>query len=129
MTASRGLFERKGVTRHSIHHLLEYSEGLADAPDANRARFLLEHLYQLGWAMQRGDQVIGYVHWALVDNFEWANGYCPHFGLFAYDQTTGVRTAKGSVATYSSIIASGRVTTDDVAAAAPYVPPPAECYP
>ena len=103
--------------------------GLADAPDANRARFLLEHLYQLGWAMQRGDQVIGYVHWALVDNFEWANGYCPHFGLFAYDQTTGVRTAKGSVATYSSIIASGRVTTDDVAAAAPYVPPPAECYP
>ena len=103
--------------------------GLADRPDANRARFLLEHLYQLGWAMQRGDQVIGYVHWALVDNFEWANGYCPHFGLFAYDKTTGVRTAKGSVATYSSIIASGRITTDDVAAAAPYAPPPAECYP
>jgi beta-glucosidase len=97
--------------------------GIADVADANRARFLLEHLYQLGWAMQRGDPVLGYFHWALVDNFEWANGYCPHFGLFAYDKTTGARTAKGSVSTYGSIIARGRITTDDVAAAPAYVAP------
>jgi beta-glucosidase/6-phospho-beta-glucosidase/beta-galactosidase len=109
--------------------MLVTENGLADAADANRARFLLEHLYQLGWAMQRGDQVIGYMHWALVDNFEWANGYCPHFGLFSYDKATGARTAKGSVATYSAVIASGRVTTDDVAKAAPYVAPASECFP
>lgn len=101
--------------------------GLADVADANRARFLLEHLYQLGWAMQRGDPVLGYFHWALVDNFEWANGYCPHFGLFGYDPTTGARSVKGSVATYTSIIQSGKVTTADIDAAAPYVPPPMEC--
>ena len=71
--------------------MLVTENGLADAPDANRARFILEHLYQLGWAMKRGDPVIGYIHWALVDNFEWADGYCPHFGLFAYDKTTGAR--------------------------------------
>jgi beta-glucosidase/6-phospho-beta-glucosidase/beta-galactosidase len=109
--------------------MLVTENGIADAADANRARFLLEHLYQLGWAMQRGDSVLGYVHWALVDNFEWANGYCPHFGLFSYDKTSGERTAKGSVATYSSVIASGRVTTSDVSAAAPYVAPPSECEP
>jgi beta-glucosidase/6-phospho-beta-glucosidase/beta-galactosidase len=109
--------------------MLVTENGLADAADANRARFILEHLYQLGWAMQRGRPVIGYIHWALVDNFEWANGYCPHFGLFAYDKTTGARTAKGSVATYSGVIASGKVTTDDVAAAAPYAAPPSECFP
>jgi beta-glucosidase/6-phospho-beta-glucosidase/beta-galactosidase len=103
--------------------LLVTENGIADAADANRARFLLEHLYQLGWAMQRGDQVIGYIHWALVDNFEWANGYCPHFGLYSYDRTTGQRTAKGSLATYSGIISSGMVTTSDIAAAAPYAPP------
>lgn len=97
--------------------------GIADAADANRARFLLEHLYQVGWAMQRGDQVLGYFHWALVDNFEWASGYCPHFGLFSYDPTTGARTPKGSVATYRSIISKGRITTDDVAAAPAYAPP------
>jgi beta-glucosidase/6-phospho-beta-glucosidase/beta-galactosidase len=97
--------------------------GIADASDANRARFLLEHLYQVGWAMQRGDQVLGYFHWALVDNFEWASGYCPHFGLFSYDATTGARTPKESVATYRSIISKGRITTDDVASAPAYSPP------
>ena len=101
--------------------------GLADAPDANRARFLLEHLYQLGWAMQRGDRVLGYFHWTLVDNFEWDSGYCPRFGLFSYDASTGARSAKGSLATYTSIIQSGRVTTAAVDAAAPYAPPPMEC--
>ena len=97
--------------------------GLADVADANRARFLLEHLYQLGWAIQRGDPVVGYFHWALVDNFEWANGYCPHFGLYSYDKTTGARSEKGSVATYRSIITGGRITTDDVDAAPAYVAP------
>jgi beta-glucosidase/6-phospho-beta-glucosidase/beta-galactosidase len=109
--------------------MLVTENGIADAADANRARFILEHLYQLGWAMQRGDPVLGYIHWALVDNFEWADGYCPHFGLFAYDTTTGARSAKGSVATYTSVIDAGQVTTAQVNAAAPYVPPPAECYP
>ncbi|HEY8041924.1 MAG TPA: family 1 glycosylhydrolase [Polyangiaceae bacterium] len=97
--------------------------GLADAADANRGRFLLEHLYQLGWAVQRGDPVLGYFHWALVDNFEWANGYCPHFGLFSYDRTTGARSAKGSVSTYHSIISAGRITRDDVDGAPAYVAP------
>jgi beta-glucosidase len=108
--------------------LVVTENGIADAADANRARFLLEHLYQLGWAMQRGDKVLGYFHWALVDNFEWANGYCPHFGLFGYDKTTGARSPKGSTATYQSIIAKGRITTDDVAAAPAYSPPN-ECPP
>jgi beta-glucosidase/6-phospho-beta-glucosidase/beta-galactosidase len=109
--------------------MLVTENGIADAADANRARFILEHLYQLGWAMQRGDPVIGYVHWALVDNFEWADGYCPHFGLFSYDTSSGARTAKGSLATYSSIISSGTVSTATIDAAAPYVAPPSECYP
>jgi beta-glucosidase/6-phospho-beta-glucosidase/beta-galactosidase len=109
--------------------MLITENGLADAADANRSRFLLEHLYQLGLAMKRGDPVVGYVHWALVDNFEWADGYCPHFGLFSYDATTGARTAKGSVATYSSIISSGKVTTAAIDAAPPYVAPQSECYP
>jgi beta-glucosidase len=99
--------------------------GLADVADANRARFLLEHLYQLGWAMQRGAHVVGYFHWALVDNFEWANGFCPHFGLASYDKTTGARTPKASLATYTSIIAGGRITTADVSAAPAYVAPQA----
>lgn len=103
--------------------LVVTENGIADARDVNRPRFLLEHLYQLGWANQRGDNVLGYFHWALVDNFEWANGYCPHFGLFAYDKTTGARTAKGSVATYKGVATSGKLTAAQVAAARAYVHP------
>ena len=97
--------------------------GIADASDANRPRFLLEHLYQLGWAKQRGVDVRGYFHWALVDNFEWANGFCPRFGLYTYDKATGARTARASVATYHRVISEGKVTRAQVDAAPPYVPP------
>jgi beta-glucosidase len=103
--------------------LVVTENGIADARDVNRGRFLLEHLFQLGWAIERGDKVLGYFHWALVDNFEWANGYCPHFGLFSYDKTTGARSPKGSVATYKAVATSGKVTAAQVAAAPPYVAP------
>jgi beta-glucosidase len=103
--------------------LVVTENGIADARDVNRSRFLLEHFYQLGWAMQRGDKILGYFHWALVDNFEWANGYCPHFGLFSYDKTTGARTPKGSVATYKSVATSGKLTSAQVDAAPAYVAP------
>jgi len=94
--------------------------GLADAADVNRSRFLLEHLYEVGWAIARGVPVMGYFHWALVDNFEWANGYCPHFGLLSYDKATGARTARSSMATYRGIIERAAVLASDVRAASPY---------
>lgn len=97
--------------------------GIADARDVNRPRFLLEHLFQLGWAMERGDRVVGYFHWALVDNFEWSNGYCPHFGLYAVDKTTGARTPRQSVSVYRSVITSGKLTSAQVSAAPAYVKP------
>ncbi len=96
---------------------------IADAADANRSRFVLEHLYQLGWAMQRGDVTLGYFHWSLIDNFEWASGYCPRYGLLAYDPGSGVRTVKASAATYQSIRSASLVTRASVDAAAPYSAP------
>jgi beta-glucosidase len=55
--------------------------GIADAKDVNRTRFILEHLYQVGLALKAGIDVRGYFHWSFIDNFEWASGYCPRFGL------------------------------------------------
>ena len=101
--------------------------GIADAGDVNRARFIAEHLYQAGWAIQRGVDLRGYFHWALVDNFEWANGFCPRFGLASYDVTTKARTPRPSARTYESIIDASQVKKADVDAMPPYATPTVTC--
>jgi beta-glucosidase len=47
--------------------------------------------------------VKGYVHWSLLDNFEWIFGYKPTFGLVAVDRTTFKRMPKPSAAIYGAI--------------------------
>jgi beta-glucosidase/6-phospho-beta-glucosidase/beta-galactosidase len=97
--------------------------GIADHADVLRPRFLAEHLFQLGLAVQRGADVRGYFHWSLVDNFEWANGFCPKFGLHSVDPTTGARTPRGSATLYTSIIEAGKLTRAQVDAQPAYVDP------
>ena len=101
--------------------------GLADAADANRPRFIAEHLYQAGLAIQRGADVRGYFHWSLYDNFEWANGFCPKFGLYQIDPATSARVARPSGDTYRKFIQAARVSRADVAATPPYTPPQTRC--
>lgn len=55
--------------------------GLADAEDQLRPGFLLAHLQAVWQAIQEGIPVQGYLHWSLLDNFEWAEGYEHKFGL------------------------------------------------
>jgi len=65
--------------------------GLADAGDERRADFIRLHLDALARAARAGVRVTGYYHWSLLDNFEWAEGYVPRFGLFAVDFTASER--------------------------------------
>ena len=102
--------------------------GIADSKDVMRGRFIAEHLYQLGWARARGVDVRGYFHWALVDNFEWASGFCPRFGLVSYDPATGARTARASAEVYRQIIRANAVKKSDVDALPAYGNP-SQCSP
>lgn len=97
--------------------------GLADANDTNRSRFLLEHLYELGRVMAEGADVRGYFYWSLLDNFEWNSGFCPRFGLHTVDPVTKARAARPSAQTYARVAQAGRVTRAEVGAAAPYGAP------
>jgi len=65
--------------------------GIADAADRSRPKFIADSLAGLARAIQpptsggSGANVIGYLHWSLLDNFEWSDGYRGRFGLYAVD--------------------------------------------
>lgn len=60
--------------------------------DERRIHFIQDHLTQIHLAMQSGILVKGYFHWSFADNFEWALGYTPRFGLVYVDYNTLLRT-------------------------------------
>jgi beta-glucosidase len=70
--------------------------GLDTADDARRIWQIDATLSALHATMQRGVPVMGYLHWSLLDNFEWEQGYKPTYGLVAVDRTTFKRTPKPS---------------------------------
>jgi beta-glucosidase len=72
--------------------------------DAERTRYLEEHLAACGRALRRGAPLAGYFAWSLMDNFEWAYGYDKRFGLVHVDYATQKRTVKGSGHRYADII-------------------------
>jgi beta-glucosidase len=53
--------------------------------------------------------VRGYTYWSLLDNFEWAHGYRPTFGLVAVDRTTQARTPKPSAAWLGQVARANRL--------------------
>lgn len=69
------------------YHLPIYitENGLASTNDDRRCRFLIAYLQEIYHAIQSGAKVRGYFHWSLIDNFEWADGFNPRFGIVEVD--------------------------------------------
>ncbi|QQG43125.1 MAG: glycoside hydrolase family 1 protein [Candidatus Daviesbacteria bacterium] len=78
--------------------------GLASTNDDRRVRFLISYLKEIYHAIQTGADVRGYFHWSLIDNFEWADGFVPRFGLVEVDFATQKRTPRPSSKVYAEII-------------------------
>jgi len=72
--------------------------------DLERAEYLQTHLAQILKAKQEGCKVSGYFVWTLTDNFEWAEGYHPRFGLIHVDFDTQKRTVKSSGQWYADFL-------------------------
>ncbi len=84
--------------------ILITEHGLADADDSRRPQFIQDSLSHLSSAIADGAPVIGYLHWSLLDNFEWADGFTPRFGLVEVDYVTQARTPRASAWLYKEII-------------------------
>ncbi len=59
--------------------------GIAANNGTRRAEHIVRSLEQIERARLSGADVRGYYHWSLTDNFEWAEGYEPRFGLYRVD--------------------------------------------
>jgi beta-glucosidase len=95
--AARYAHEATGVP------VLVTEHGLGHRDDTLRAAFIEPALTGLLDAIDDGVPVLGYLHWTLMDNFEWIFGYDMKFGLHEVDRETFVRTPKPSAAVYSAI--------------------------
>ena len=70
--------------------------GIATADDRRRVAYIDRALVGVQRCLADGIDVRGYIHWTLLDNFEWIFGYGPKFGLVAVDRGTQRRTPKPS---------------------------------
>jgi beta-glucosidase len=76
--------------------ILVTENGIATADDGRRIAYTHDALRGLHEAIAGGVEVHGYLHWSLLDNFEWFAGYRPTFGLASVDRTTFERRPKPS---------------------------------
>lgn len=87
--------------------------GLADAQDRWRQQFISDYLQQVHRAIGEGIDVRGYLHWSLLDNFEWREGYTKRFGLVAVDFSTQRRTVRPSARWFAEVCANNALVVNN----------------
>ncbi|MBI1885657.1 MAG: glycoside hydrolase family 1 protein [Chloroflexi bacterium] len=86
--------------------------GISTEDDQQRCRYILRHLREVHRAIGDGVDVRSYLHWSLVDNFEWAEGYGQWFGLVAMEPGTLDRKPRASAYMFRDIARTNRVPAD-----------------
>ena len=83
--------------------LLVTENGIGTVDDAQRIDYVRQALAGVLDAIDEGVDVRGYTYWSLLDNFEWAMGYTPRFGIVSVDRATFGREPKPSAAWLASV--------------------------
>jgi beta-glucosidase len=91
--------------------LLVTESGIATEVGTRRAENVVRTLEQINFARESGVDVRGYYHWSFTDNFEWAEGYEPRFGLYRVDRTGAYPRVATEGATVLGQIALDRMLT------------------
>ncbi len=84
--------------------------GVADAGDTLRTRFIYDHLLQIARLLEADVDLRGYFHWTLMDNFEWVEGESARFGLYDVDFDTQQRSLRDSGRFFAEICAQNGIT-------------------
>ena len=108
--APEGLYDLCMAMRALGKPIYITENGLPDADDDQRPRWLVGHLAAVQRAIREGADVRGYYHWTFVDNFEWAEGWGLRFGLIALDPVTQERCPRPSAAVYSEIAKANAIS-------------------
>jgi len=77
--------------------------------DDDRLAYIRDHLAEVHAAIADGCPIEGYLVWSFMDNFEWAWGYGPKFGIVEVDPVTQIRTPKKSAEWFSQVATTNQV--------------------
>jgi beta-glucosidase len=87
--------------------ILITENGICTEDDALRWEFIVGHLKSIHDSIQDGVSIFGYIHWSLMDNFEWDKGFTPRFGLIEVDYNNYERKIRESAKKFSEVCANG----------------------
>ncbi len=93
--------------------ILVTENGTYMTEDSRRWSFIHRHLQALYDAIEAGANVLGYCYWSLLDNFEWAEGFGPRFGIIEVDYRTQQRRVRDSGWRYAQVCKTNRLTLDN----------------
>ena len=99
----RGLYRLlKRFSRFGLPMIIT-ENGICAKDDIQRERFIRAHVDSVARARSEGIPVFGYLYWSLLDNFEWAYGFEPRFGIIEVDYKTQQRKIRKSAYVLSEI--------------------------
>ena len=102
--------ERK--TDEPLGEALHKARPLGMRGGGHRPKFLISHISHTVQELKEGVDVKGYLHWALTDNLEWAQGYSMRFGLVKVDYETKRRLLRPSALLFKEIAESRDISDD-----------------
>ncbi len=105
----QGLFKLLVAFKKYNLPLLITENGICTEDDRIRWDYIKRHLEAVQQARDEGVQVIGYIYWSLMDNFEWDKGFAPRFGLLEVNYRNFQRTVRESATKLAEVIRKGEI--------------------
>jgi beta-glucosidase len=93
--------------------ILVTENGIATSNDEKRVAYIDAAMREVLGCLAEGIEVRSYLYWSLLDNFEWALGYAPTFGLVAVDRQTFARRPKPSASWLGQVARAGTLSGAD----------------